>query len=304
MFVDNRRFISEKETRDNYIILDLKQNSKDKDWKKAIDIMRERLKGRYLDQISFLIQSDINKNGFAAMALICLLIETLMQFREGIPQNKDYPNSKYYSRFLQNQLGEIFDGEISSRFYKDIRCGILHSAQTKNNSCLTFDTDYVARIQGNGVMMVDIRNLYYAVVRYFEEYCDELRNSENNQLRYNFICKMDDITKKFAGKSEMDNIWFAICEKEGIVIESKDSLFFIQKCFEDKMIIQKGRRGYSRPFDMKTETIKITKEEIEDALYYWPNEGAIKMLEKGNIIVEIIKLCREVAEDIIQSRIA
>lgn len=69
MFTNNRRYIGENETRDDYIRLDLRMSSPILDWERAIEIVRGRIEGRYLDPIRTLIQADVNKNGFAAIAV-------------------------------------------------------------------------------------------------------------------------------------------------------------------------------------------------------------------------------------------
>ena len=299
MFTNNRRYIAENETRDDYICLDLRLSSPAHIWERAIEIMRGRIEGRYLDPMGTLIQADVNKNGFAAMALCCLLIETLLQFREGYPQTPDRQNRRCYSNFLQTQLGHVFNQEMANRFYNDIRCGVLHSAQTKNGSCLTFNSDYTARIQGNDVMMVDVQGMHREIDNYFRRYCDELMDPINRDLRKNFINKMDDITKKWEGIEIIDNLWFAICEKENREIPRPNGTTFSFEVVSNGTALRlyigpMGRRG----------GVRILKDEIKDALYYWPNETAIQMLDKGYYIISILNLCRDVADDIIQRQIA
>lgn len=294
MFAYNRRFITENDTRDDYINLNLRLSSQTDGWKRAIDIMRGRIIGRYMDPIETLIRSDVNKNGFAAMALCCLLIETLLQFREGLPQTPGGENQQYYARFLKEQLGHVFNNQSAKRFYKDIRCGILHSAQTKNGSCLTFDTDYIVKIQGNGIMMVNIQGIHFELAQYFEHYCEELIDPSNVDIRTNFIKKMDDITKKRDGSNEIDNIWFAICAKEGIEIERLNGRTFTFR------VVYDGENTFLRIGN----NIYISKEDIDDALYYWPNERAIRMLDKSVYILPILQLCKNIADEFIRRQIA
>lgn len=299
MFTNNRRYIAENETRDDYISLDLRIGSSMLKWEKAIEIMRGRIEARYFDPIRTLIHEDVNKNGFAAMALCCLLIETLLQFREGFPQTPDRQNRRWYTDFLRTQLGHIFNQHMANRFYKDIRCGILHSAQTKNGSCLTFGTDYTARILGNDVMMVDVQGLYHEMDQYFRRYCNELMNDYNSDLRKNFINKMDDIAKKWEGIEVIDNFWFAICEKEYKEIFRPNGRPFSFTVISNGTALkinyrQTGSQG----------GYVISKDEIQDALYYWPNETAIKMLDKGNIIFPILCQCGDIASDIVQRQIS
>ncbi len=115
MLRNNLRYITENDTRDDYIHLNLSLSSPPTDWERAIDIFRGRIGGRYLDPIETLIQNDVNKHGFAAMALCCLLIETLLQFREGLPQTPGGQNKQYYTKFLREQFGSAFTTESAKR---------------------------------------------------------------------------------------------------------------------------------------------------------------------------------------------
>lgn len=124
-------------------------------------------------------------------------------------------------------------------------------------------------------------------------------DSENIDLRKNFINKMDDITKKWEGIEIIDNLWFAICEKEKMEIARPNGSAV---SFE---VISNGTA--LRVYNSRQLTrggIRISKEDIEDALYYWPNQRAIEMLDKGSYIYPILNLCRDVADDISQRQIA
>lgn len=66
------------------------------------------------------------------MALNCLLIEILLQFKNVWDQTPLGVNKVEYKWFLKAELPEIFyNDKIAKMIYEDIRCGILHYAQTK-----------------------------------------------------------------------------------------------------------------------------------------------------------------------------
>ena len=208
--ITNQRYISPLYTRDDYINLNLRINSSLQIWHRAINIMKDRIEGRFLRPIENLLESDPNANGFAAMALGCLLIEALMQFRNGFPESEPYGNKTEYTQFLYTYFNHIFDRYSSRRFYTDIRCGILHSAQTKQNSTLTFNTDYAIKINNNDVLMVDVKNMCVELEQYFTNYCEELLIPDNSNLKDNFIKKMNDISKIYEETDTIDNLWYAI----------------------------------------------------------------------------------------------
>lgn len=66
-------------------------------WRTAIEIFEDRIKYRYLDAIDVLQASDDEhyklykqrRFGFSMMALDCLLIETLAQFRNGLKDSDE-----------------------------------------------------------------------------------------------------------------------------------------------------------------------------------------------------------------------
>ena len=70
--------ISPQYSRDDYHKLKLSTTSSESDWKCAVNILKDRIQGRYINQID-LLSDDINANGFTIMALNCLLIEALYQ---------------------------------------------------------------------------------------------------------------------------------------------------------------------------------------------------------------------------------
>lgn len=67
------------------------------------------------------------KNGFAMMASGCLLIETLESFYNGWEITEGNGDKTFKSFFQRTQSLKVF-GNIP--FYRHIRCGILHQAET------------------------------------------------------------------------------------------------------------------------------------------------------------------------------
>lgn len=125
--------------------------------------LRERYAERFLDPIECLARSPGNQRGFgfAIMSLCCLMIETLECYRIGWPSsyhgdlrnwgksslNTAVPDSDYalqspydFNTYSSKQVFEkffsdpkhqaFFPGVEADEFYKSIRCGLLHQAQT------------------------------------------------------------------------------------------------------------------------------------------------------------------------------
>lgn len=62
--------------------MNLHSDSEQGVWERGIEIFKDRIQGRFFDAIEESLD-DPNKNGFAVMAIGCLLVETLYQFKEG-----------------------------------------------------------------------------------------------------------------------------------------------------------------------------------------------------------------------------
>ena len=121
------------------------------------------------------------------MALICLLIDTLFQFYSG--QSNGRNNHAKYVSFLEERLGDVFDThEKAERFYVDIRCGILHSAQTKNGSQLSASERSILKLidqTPDSAIRVDVMLFSKRIEKYFNNYIREIE--VNDIIRSNFI---------------------------------------------------------------------------------------------------------------------
>lgn len=185
---NNELFISPRFSKNDYLSLNLNQNSPDEIWIQALTIFDDRLYGRFWEPIK-LLSSNINENGFAIIAFDSLLIETLLQFDLGVEFTPS-KNWRSYSQFLKKHLPEHFDKNSSERFYSDIRCGILHSAQTKRGSRLTTKKDYVISMQ-NDILSVSVEGLTDALFDYYNEYKEKILCRSNVEARRKFIDKMN-----------------------------------------------------------------------------------------------------------------
>ncbi len=77
------------------------------------------------------------RTGFAIMANMCLLIETLQSFRYGLRSSKDINLQVFNSFFSEPNTISVFNklkcNELEDRkegFYSCVRCGILHQGET------------------------------------------------------------------------------------------------------------------------------------------------------------------------------
>lgn len=186
--------ISPEFTDKNWQDLNLSLDSSEEKWQKAIEIFKDRIKGRFLKPVN-LIQ-EYEYAGFAVLALDCLLIETLQQFREGVPRTPDRQSKTYFVNFLtETSFG--FTKEQAEMFYEQIRCGILHQAETKGNSKIriTSSIPLVQYTDDRKALIINRTLFHKQLEQEFESYIKELLNPNNRDLRKNFKKKMDFICR-------------------------------------------------------------------------------------------------------------
>ena len=125
----------------------------------------------------------------------CLLIDTFYQFENGDEETRN--NKARYVRFLRTYLGDLFPDDNKARvFYEQIRCGILHSAQTKCGSQLTFGKKYAVEFTHSDTsVIVDVVNFSKRLEDYFEEYVERLMQNEDSN-REMFLRKMQYVCRR------------------------------------------------------------------------------------------------------------
>ena len=98
-----------------------------KDKKKITQFIYERFFERYISPLESIPKDK--KNGFCIMANCCLMIEVLESFYQG--WDKTNKKSRQAFNDFMNRAQEFSDFKpYSSDFYKHVRCGILHQAET------------------------------------------------------------------------------------------------------------------------------------------------------------------------------
>lgn len=205
-------------------------------WKVAIDVFDRRMRERYLCCIDALERADsrapyidtpadapidgstlpseiATTPGFAIMALCCLLIETLQGFREGNasqtpPDNCPTPQkcahkvsgtNKVFKKFLTRDRG-AFKGEFSedwaSRFVNGIRNGVLHDAETRQWVIWRENPSGGTVEERDGIFILDRTRFCNKLREEYKSYIDDLRDSQNEPLRRNFVQGVNGIVKK------------------------------------------------------------------------------------------------------------
>ena len=98
-----------------------------KDKKEIARLLNRRFTERYLAPM--LAKQNV-KHGFSVMAIACLMVEALESFRQGWSDTKNHSKAAFCSFFDAHVQFASFRGH-AERFYYDVRCGILHQAETR-----------------------------------------------------------------------------------------------------------------------------------------------------------------------------
>lgn len=309
MRIGDEVYISPKFTAAYYLEIGLTLKSNKETWRKAVGVLRDRINGRYFQPIGRLIQfsSDMRKfdnvetNGFAAMSLMCLLIDTFMQFRYGFPQAPSNKANFFYKRFMTECLN--YEEVEACRFYNDIRCGLLHSAETKNGSYLVpyfekrrdvsglnreSELNKAIRIVDNGsmrdVVSVSVKGLYDELKFYFDTYCVVLLDGTDKMCcREAFISKMNSIVAKPDLYAKDKLLWDAIYANQRRSISSDGLPSFRYKCDNLSMSLDVIKDdGY--------DTVFIPFTDIKD-YFYCPDDGIRSCIANSVYIKQILDLC-------------
>ena len=206
--------ISPRYTSDSWFKLKLTVTSPDKDWKKAVEIFDDRYSNRFINPIDALKNnSKINiwvYSGFSIMAINCLLIETFNQFYYGVKDTDAFKSDEsichinsiedsFVDFFCRSKnFSSDFDIKKAKIFYKQIRCGLLHQAETKKTSRIHIKKEQkeliIVENEDQPNEGISIRRDIFTD-RLFQEYDDYkkrlLKIPFEPKLRINFIKKMN-----------------------------------------------------------------------------------------------------------------
>lgn len=172
------------------------------DWQKALEIFDARIRCRFLDPVDRLIEFDECQSrqtfGFAILAIDFLVIETLQGFRDGVLDH-NRQSKKLFTRFLtqwdaftkclpQNDNPQECAGQV----YRDYRCALHHSGSTKGAFRVRVSGP-MFHFKNDQEVKINRTCLHKKLKCEFKAYLDDLRRLDKNDLRRNFLNKMNAI---------------------------------------------------------------------------------------------------------------
>jgi hypothetical protein len=181
--------ISPRFTSGDWAKLDAKQSAH---WLRAAEIIKDRLQGRFLQFASDCLGRPYS--GFVVLSIDCLLAETIQQFRCGVVDGKGQ-SEKLVKQFLENsRFQPDFDVEARKRFYKDIRCGLLHQAEAKEMWLIRRrQPTMLQKVSTGHGYILDIQHFHHAMCLSLDDYCEDLARPADSTLRSNLWKKMNQI---------------------------------------------------------------------------------------------------------------
>lgn len=144
------------------------------------EFIKQRFSERYFDPV----ENSNLKNGFAIMAISCLVIEAIESFYQGLPDTKGQSTTMFCGFFNRADGFNSFSSK-DDWFYRDIRCGILHQAETRGGWRILRSGPLLDKSNKSINAAKFIKELQNVV----EQYADEIQTDE--VLWKNFCKKME-----------------------------------------------------------------------------------------------------------------
>lgn len=149
-----------------------------------ISIIEHRLNRRFCKTIDNAEEKDLSS--FMSMAICCLIIETLECFYLGLPDTKKAGEGARVFKSFFDRSKDDFPGffEKSQDFYENVRCGLLHQAETMNGWFLK---------RSGQIIVVSEKTKFINGKLFFESTKKSIKKYISNLEESNFS---DDIWKK------------------------------------------------------------------------------------------------------------
>ncbi|MBN1181150.1 MAG: hypothetical protein JXB49_02610 [Bacteroidales bacterium] len=159
------------------------QMEEEKNKDKIIEFIKTRFTERFITPLRC---EPRLKHGFCTMAICCLMIETLESFWRGWDNSRSRSEQAFCSFFDRNNNLGSFYGYITD-FYKNVRCGILHQAETMNGWHIRRDGPlFTAEIK-----TINATSFHNEMEVCLNFYCSSLERSDwDSEIWVNFRNKM------------------------------------------------------------------------------------------------------------------
>lgn len=165
------------------------------------DAIHRRFVERYLGPIAD--PPSEQRHGFTMMAVACLMIEALQSFRSGWPDTSKKGDGKhaFCSFFDEHPDFGSLHGHAGA-FYKSVRCGILHQAETTDGWRIRRDQAELLTSTPSG-FIVDAKRFTDKLREALDRYRDELKAAPwDDELWKNLKHKMQTVCANCESKAK------------------------------------------------------------------------------------------------------
>jgi len=148
-----------------------------------VRFVRDRFTERYITPMR--VDPKL-KNGFTIMAVSCLMIEALESFYQGWPDSQN-KSQLAFCNFFDHNLNFCFIRGNSQKFYRHVRCGILHQAETTGG----WHIQRKGRVFREDTKTINAKLFHDQVEMALNNYCSDLAGAAwDSKLWWNFRKKM------------------------------------------------------------------------------------------------------------------
>ena len=169
-----------------FTVRDYKAARDARDRNRIAEAIRLRFTERYIKPA----KAPKRKHGFTIMAISCLMIEALESFRRGWP-NSNNKSEVAFCYFFNTTESFKELRPYCEQFYKNIRCGILHQAETTGGWRITRDARKALFFDSESLTLNAthfLQNLSEAL----NGFCDQLKTTDWDSKDWmNVIKKMN-----------------------------------------------------------------------------------------------------------------
>lgn len=169
-------------------IADYRAMEKSRNIGRIADFVKQRFEERYMRPMEV---DTRTKNGFTIMAVSCLMIEALESFYQGWPNTKN-KSELAFCKFFDRNVNFLFIRGYAGEFYKNVRCGILHQAETTGG----WHIRRKGAIFDQSTKTINATKFITEVSVVLDRYCQDLKASQwEDAIVKNLLRKMASICK-------------------------------------------------------------------------------------------------------------
>jgi hypothetical protein len=131
-------------------------------------------------------------HGFCIMAIWCLMIEALECFWEGLPDTLGRGEGKrvFKEFFKRNANLSMFSPTDAEAFYNEVRCGILHQAETYGG----WTIQRKGSLFNSATKTINAKKFHDELKQCLDYYCSELEKAKwDDKLWQDFKKKMETV---------------------------------------------------------------------------------------------------------------